>query len=220
MDIVRPLCQFAAQLPEYTRRTPSVGAEAAAVRETLLSAREPARMLFRDLPEACGIGAFSSDQRGAEKQVKRFVTTLRDAIGELRAAYPALLNKIIACVAEALGGSRIDFNRAQLASRAARVSLAAREPRLRTFALRLRDPGLSDDAWAEALASFISAKPPARWISADEARFIEEVGNLAELFYKVEATAFHDNASQPAIQAIRLNLTRGDGVDVVRVIEF
>ena len=44
--------------------------------------------------------------------------------------------------------------------RAARVSLAAREPRLRTFTLRLRDPGLSDEAWAEALASFIVAKPP------------------------------------------------------------
>jgi hypothetical protein len=78
---------------------------------------------------------------------------------------------------------------------------------------------LSDNAWAEALASFIVGKPPARWISADEARYIEEVGTLAELFYKVEATAFHDNASQPDMEAIRLNLTRGDGVDVVRIIE-
>ena len=177
-------------------------------------------MLFQDLPVACGIGAFSSDQDSGEKQVKRSVTTLQEAISELRAAYPALLNKIIACVAEALGGSRMDFDRARLAARAARVSLAAREPRLRTFALRLRDPGLSDEAWAEALASFIIAKPPARWISADEARFIEEVGTLGELFYKVEATAFHDNASQPATEAIRLNLTRGDGVDVVRIIEI
>ena len=219
LDVVRPLCQFAAQLPEYTRRTSALSQEAVAVRGTLLSAREPARMLFQDLPVACGIGAFSSDQDSGEKQVKRFVTTLQEAISELRAAYPALLNKIIACVAEALGGSRIDFDRARLAARAARVSLAAREPRLRTFALRLRDPGLSDEAWAEALASFIIAKPPARWISADEARFIEEVGTLGELFYKVEATAFHDNASQPATEAIRLNLTRGDGVDVVRIIE-
>jgi hypothetical protein len=69
------------------------------------------------------------------------------------------------------------------------------------------------------LASFIVAKPPARWLSADEARFTEEVGTLAELFHKVEATAFHGNAAQPAVEAIRLNLTRGDGVDLVRIIE-
>jgi hypothetical protein len=219
LDVVRPLCQFAAQLPEYTRRTSSLSQEAAAVRETLLSAREPATMLFRDLPQACGISAFSPDQNGGHKQVRQFITTLRDAIGELRAAYPALLNQIIACMAEALGGSREDFDRARLAARAARVSLAAREPRLRTFALRLRDPGLSDDAWAEALASFIVAKSPARWISADEARFTEEVGALTEFFHKVEATAFHDNAPQPAVEAIRLNLTRGDGIDLVRIIE-
>jgi hypothetical protein len=176
-------------------------------------------MLFRDLPMACGIEAFSLDENSDDKRVERFVATLRDAIGELRAAYPALLNQIIACVAQALGGSREDFDRAKLAARAARVSLAAREPRLRTLALRLRDPGLSDEAWAEALASFIVAKPPARWLSADEARFTEDVGTLAELFHKVEATAFHDNAAQPAVDAIRLNLTRGDGVDLVRVIE-
>jgi hypothetical protein len=219
LDVVKPLCQFAAQLPDYTRRTSSLSQEATAVRETLLSAREPATMLFRDLPVACGIAAFSVDEDEGGKRVNQFVTTLHDAIGELRATYPVLLNKIIACVADAVGGSREGFDRGTLATRAARVSLAAREPRLRTFALRLRDPGLSDEAWAEAIASFIVAKPPARWISADEARFTEEIGALAELFHKVEATAYHDNTAQPAVKAIRLNLTRGDGVDLVRIIE-
>jgi hypothetical protein len=219
LDVVRPLCQFAAQLPEYTRRTSALGSEAVAVREALLSAQEPSTMLFRDLPEACGVGAFTSDQTSDSSRVKRFVTTLHEAIGELRGAYPKLLSRIIARVADALDEEHDAFDRARLARRAARVSLAAREPRLRTFALRLRDPGLSDEAWAEALASFIVARPPARWASGDEARFSEEVGTLSELFYKVEATAFHNDADPPAIEAIRLNLTRGDGEDLVRVIE-
>ena len=99
------------------------------------------------------------------------------------------------------------------------MSLAAREPRLRTFSLRLRDPGLSDDAWAEALASFVVSKPPARWAPGDEARFSEEIGALSELFHKVVATAFRSGSTTPAVDAIRLNLTRGDGEDRVRVIE-
>ena len=106
-----------------------------------------------------------------------------------------------------------------MATRAARVSLAAREPRLRTFALRLRDPGLSDDAWAEALASFVVSKPPNRWASGDEARFCEEIDALAELFQKVEAAAFGAGGEAPALSAVRLNLTRGDGIDLVRIIE-
>jgi hypothetical protein len=130
-----------------------------------------------------------------------------------------LLGRIVARVAETGGHDRDTFDRARLATRAARVTLAAREPRLRTFALRLRDPGLSDEAWAEALASYVVAKPPSRWGSGDEARFSEEISALAELFHRVEATAFSASGDTPAIDAIRLNLTRGDGEDLVRVIE-
>lgn len=219
LDVVRPLCQFAAQLPDYTRRCTSLSREALGVRDALLSAREPATMLFTDLPKACGVEAFSPDEASDGERVRRFVSALHDAVGELRGAYPELLARIIAQVAEASGSDAAAFDRARLASRAARVSLAAREPRLRTFALRLRDPGLSDEAWAEALASFVVAKPPARWAPGDEARFGEEIGALAELFHKVEGTAFLDEAGTPVVEAIRLNLTRGDGEDRVRVIE-
>jgi len=219
LDVVRPLCQFAAQLPEYTRRATGLSQEAIGVRGNLLSAREPATMLFRDLPLACGVGAFSPDEASDPQRVQRFVAVLHQAIDELRGAYPELLSRIIACVAEASGTERDGFDRGRLAARAARVSLAAREPRLRTFSLRLRDPGLSDDAWAEALASFVVSKPPARWAPGDEARFSEEIGALSELFHKVEATAFRSGSTTPAVDAIRLNLTRGDGEDRVRVIE-
>ena len=143
----------------------------------------------------------------------------RDALEELRHAYPALLSRIIERVAQAAGEEQGAFDRVRMATRAARVSLAAREPRLRTFALRLRDPGLSDDAWTEALASFVVSKPPTRWASGDEARFCEEIDALAELFQKVEAAAFGAGCEAPALSAVRLNLTRGDGIDLVRIIE-
>lgn len=219
LDVVRPLCQFAAQLPEYTRRAGALGLPALGVRDTLLSAREPATLLFRNLPEACGIHPFSPEQTVDHGRVEHFVSVLREAVDELRGAYPQLLARIVDRVAEAVGDERSAFDRTRLAARAARVSLAAREPRLRTFALRLRDPGLSDDAWAEALASFVVSKPPSRWTSGDEARFCEEIAALAELFHKVEATAFGADGDTPASTAIRLNLTRGDGEDLVRVIE-
>jgi hypothetical protein len=137
----------------------------------------------------------------------------------MRGAYPALLDRIVTSVATSIGEEGESFDRAKLAARAARVTLAAREPRLRTFALRLRDPGLSDETWAEALASYVVSKPPGRWIPGDEIRFCEEISALAELFKKVEAAAFGAGGEAPSPTAVRLNLTRGDGVDLVRVIE-
>jgi len=219
LDVVRPLCQFAAQLPDYTRKTTSLGKVAIAVRDALVVAREPATMLFQHLPQACGVEPFEADQDSDGQRSKQFIEILHGAVGELRAAYPELLSRIIGNVAAALGGSKNNFDRAALASRAARVCLSAKEPKLRTFAMRLRDPGLTDEAWAEALASFIVAKPPSKWISADEARFTDEVGALAELFHKVEAAAFHGDAAAPSSDAIRLNLTRADGVDLFRIVD-
>lgn len=219
LDVVRPLCQFAAQLPEYTRRATTLGDQARAVRDTLLTARDPISLLFRDLPQACGLQPFLPEPSRDRQRVKAFVAALQGATGELRATYPLLLRRIAALVAEATGQRADTFDRAGLANRAARVSLAAREPRLRAFALRLRDPGLSDEAWAEALASFVVSKPPARWLSSDEARFCEDIAALSELFHKVEATAFPDGAQTPALNTIRLNLTRADGSDVVRIVE-
>ena len=119
----RPLCQFAAQLPEHTRRTGAFSREALGVRETLLSAREPATMLFRDLPEACGAGVSRLTKSAGRNVSSSSLQTLHNVVGELRAAYPELLNRIIERVAEALGEKRENFDRGRLATRAARVSL-------------------------------------------------------------------------------------------------
>ena len=55
LDVVRPLCRFVTELNEYVRCTRSLSPAAMAVRETLLLARQPDRLLFTDLPAACGV---------------------------------------------------------------------------------------------------------------------------------------------------------------------
>lgn len=217
LDVVRPLCQFAAQLPEYTRKASVLSPIALSVRSALLDAREPLRLLFDELPRACECQPFEPGAPLRARDAKLFVGRLQEAIEELRQAYELLLQRIRDRIGHGLG--QPSFDRVGIASRAARVSLVASEPRLRTFALRLRDPGLSDNAWAEALGSYIAAKPPAKWLAADVARFEAEAGMLAEHFAKTEAAAFSRSDLPPQRDAIRLNLTRGDGDDLVKVIE-
>lgn len=54
LDVVRTLCQFIAQLPEYARNTKRPRDQVQAVRDIILQAREPVLMVFHDLPTACG----------------------------------------------------------------------------------------------------------------------------------------------------------------------
>lgn len=219
LEVVRPLCTFAAQLPEYTRRTSGLSAEATAVRGVLTSSREPVTMLFQELPRACGLAPFAPGEEQDHDHVRMFADRLQERIEELRGAYASLLGRIVDRTSIALGDEPGRFDRVRLAARASRVSLVARDPRLRTFALRLRDPGLADTAWAEALASYLVSKPPAKWIGSDEARFGEEAGVLAEHFRKTEAAAFLDPEAPPEVAAVRVNLTRGDGTDLVSIVE-
>jgi hypothetical protein len=94
LDVVRPLCVFAAQLPPYTQKTNNFVTITSAVRNVLLNAREPAALLFKELPEACGFGDFTKDGR-SHRDIDLFVASLKSSIEELRAAYPNLRASIL-----------------------------------------------------------------------------------------------------------------------------
>ncbi|MCK4816703.1 hypothetical protein KA005_13110, partial [bacterium] len=55
LDIVQPLCVFTANLPRYVHSTKKLSKEALAVRDAILLAHEPIKLLFYDLPKACGL---------------------------------------------------------------------------------------------------------------------------------------------------------------------
>jgi hypothetical protein len=218
LDVVTPLCKFAAQLPDYTRRTSRVDATAARIRMALLGGREPGTLLFNDLPLACDMAPFAPDELLDESRIDSFVVRLQASTMILRDVYPQLLTRIVADVAGASGDAGAPLDRARLAARAARVSLVAREVRLRAFALRLRDPGLTEDTWAEALGSFVVGKPPTRWIDADLDHWQVEIEKLFGTFVHVEAAAFR-HGPEPLASAVRLAVTRADGREVERVID-
>ena len=218
LDVVRPLAVFAAQLPEYTQRNSALEEPVRSVRDALFSAREPAPLLFEALPVACGLEPFPHDGPSNKLMVQRFVATLRDAVRILGSAYPDLLERIRERVSSGLGEGNRTPSRTEVTRRAAQVIISAREPRLQAFARCLADSTISDDAWAERIGSFAISKPPSRWTYAEEVRAIAEITALTEIFLRVEATAFGGFPVNPDVKAVRLGLTRGDGVEAARVV--
>ncbi|MGB7157401.1 MAG: hypothetical protein WBD40_05010 [Tepidisphaeraceae bacterium] len=220
LDVVRPLCVFAAQLPQYTQRTRQISEQARSVRAALTSAKEPAMLLFRDLPLACGLKPFESRGAPGGATVRGFVSKLKRSLDELRATYPTLLDDVREQIRSAFERPG-DFPevRTAISETAQRLLISIHELKLRGFCLRLADRSLSEQAWVEALAGFLTGKPPASWLETDAQRFREEIHRHARMFRRVEAAAFDATGAEGAI-AIRVAVTMQDGSDVEEVLHL
>lgn len=218
LDVVKPLCVFVAQLPAYVHNTKKLSSTAMAVRDAILAAREPSKLLFNDLPKACGFEPFPANA-AANKEVQAFIRGLKTALDELRAAFPELQERLRKSLREAfdLPGSFQQF-RSALARRSEQVVLGINEPKLRAFCLRLMDDNLPESDWLESLGSYLALKPPAKWHDAEDDLFVQELALLATRFHRVESIAFVDGKPLKTGIGIRLAITQANGTEHEQVI--
>lgn len=226
LDIVRPLCVFAAELPTYTIKTNRISTTAIAVRKALLSAKEPATLLFKDLPIACGFEEIKSDEQSNEVNgmTEAFVETLRLAIEELRLAFFNLHDRMSRSLTEffELPESTLGDMRKLLSQRASGIVGEITESRLKGFCLQLADSGLAESEWLESLGSFVCAVPPNKWQDLDEERFLQEMAILTGRFKRVESMYFERQDLTHNMSAVRVSVTNLDGTerdDVIYIAE-
>lgn len=213
LDIVRPLCMFASNLPLYAQKTSRLSPSAMAIRKSLLDAREPATLLFESLPGALGITA----EEALSAKTDAFVTGLQESLEDLRVAYPALLEGINKSLGMSLQYSGAKEHRARIKRRANELLITMTEPRLRAFCLQLADQGLGDTEWIEGLASLICSKPPSKWLDRDIELFDRELTQLARGFIRLESLLFADKKGEGE-NAIRVAITHRDGTELERVV--
>jgi len=211
LDIIAPLCVFAAQeLPEYTRKAKNLSAEATKVRDALLHAQEPSTLLFRQLPEACGLPPFLPDEAPADQSVQAFVSALMRVYHELLSAYEQLMARLQHAITDQLHLGR-SLEQEVVAARANAIAFRSQNDlKLRAFALRLADLNLQGNAWLESIASTVIAKPPKKWLAGDEDRFYEELTTLARTFLRVEYI-IQDTGGDIRDDAYHVGLTHVNG---------
>ncbi len=220
LDVVKPLCTFVAQLPTYVLNTKKLSAEALAVREAILNAREPATLVFSTLPIACGFEPVSTRQT-ERRQIPVFVKTLKAALEELRATYPELQQRLQERLRQSFSmpGTFQQF-RSALATRAEHILLSVTEPKLKAFCLRMMDDNLPESDWLESLGSYLALKPPSKWRDADEDVFNSQLVELAARFHRVEAITFGNGKALKGTVSVRLSITHLNGVEHEEVIHF
>jgi hypothetical protein len=219
LDVVRPLCQFVATLPDYARSTKKISASALKAREVILAAKDPVKLLFQDLPIAIGIGAVGLDGSDHAEKPKQYARALKTHLDELRHAYDALLTRIAACLSEELGAfGDLRELRPILSKRARSISLLAAEPTLKSMCVRFSDDGLADQAWLESFGSFLTSQPPARWRDSDEDAFRRELHAHSQRFKNLESMLVTKGTATHGAAAFKLTVTRSDGHEAEEVV--
>ena len=221
LDIVRPLCIFAAALPAFTHKTKRLSAYALKVRQALIDAREPATLLFHELPAACDFADFRADIDVRNEEIIAFVQSLKKVLDELKAAYPDLLEHLKAVINKVfnLAGSFTE-TRQLLANRAEAILITVKELQLKAFCIRLADRNLPEAEWLESLGSFICSVPPSKWTDLEVEEFSQNIGELAARFMRVESVGFKTYKHQHDKSAVRVSITRLDGSELDHVVYF
>ena len=173
LEAARGLVALVFGLPMWTQRTMALSVEARAVRDTLLKASDPHKVLFVDLA-----ALLEASSNGS------YVEALRWPIRELAAAYEKMLRRIEASMLEALDAPADRLDR--LRARAEAVAGITGNLRQDAFAGRLASYDGSK-ASIEGILSLAANKPPRDWIDRDIDVALLDIAQAATRFRQSEA---------------------------------
>lgn len=175
LNVARGLVGLVYDLPDWVRKTRTLSPDAMAVRDVLLRANDPHKVIFVDLPAI--LGASSSES---------YLDLLEKPILEISNAYAALLSSIESKMLMELDSSSTDLD--SLRHRASIVEGVTGDFRLNAFAARL----MKHDGQATSLESILSLaanKPPRLWADGDIDSSLFEISSWATKFRQAEALA-------------------------------
>lgn len=175
LEAARGLVAMVFNLPDWARRTSRLGQTAKAMRDMLLKANDPHKVLFVDLASLLS----AVDGNG-------YVKALRTPLQELVGAYDKMLVEVGAKMLDALDASRDDLD--ALRERARSVSGISGDLKLDGFATRMANFDGSR-ASLEGILSLAAERPPRDWVDRHIDVAILELAKFARRFREAEAFA-------------------------------
>ncbi|AVS72112.1 ATP-binding protein [Paracidovorax avenae] len=175
LEAARGLVAMVFNLPEWARRTSRLGQTAKEMRDMLLKASDPHKVLFVDLASLLG----ASDG-------KAYVKALRAPLQELAGAYGQMLSEVEAKMFSALNASRDDLE--ALRERAKSVAGISGDFQMDGFATRLANYDGSRSA-LEGILALAAERPPRDWVDRHIDAAVLELAKFARRFRESEAFA-------------------------------
>jgi len=195
LDAARTLVAIMFNQSAWAQRTNSLTVKSRQVRDTLLRASDPHKVLFIDLPIIFGTDISES-----------YISSLGDALKEITTAYDKMLNRLISKMMQALDAKLDDIS--IIRERAKTVSGITGDFRLDGFAARLSVFEQSRDFY-EGLLGLAVNKPSRDWNDQDVDLALITLADWALKFRQIEAIAsVRDRA--PTRKAIAVVFGTGD----------
>lgn len=188
LGIVRMLVRLTTNLPGFTRNTRRLLDSTKRVREVLLRAKEPAPLLFVQLPAALGYDTVPSQGSVKRKQLRDYAKDLRAALKELSLAYELLLSEFAERLADSFSlASDLPLLRSELVERARGILPKTADVSLKSFLIRVLSEQMSDAEWLESVATVLAGKPPKNWHDTDFDQAQLSLADIRRRFDNVEA---------------------------------
>jgi len=173
LEAARSLVALIIRLPAWTQRTATLSSKAKTVRDTLLKASDPHKVLFVDLVAV--LGTADGDD---------YVRALRGPVEELWCAYEALLRRIESSMLEALDARSEDSGK--LRQRAETLAGVTGDLRQDAFSARVAKHDGSQES-VEGILSLAANKPPRDWNDRDIDSALLEIARFSLRFRQCEA---------------------------------
>jgi hypothetical protein len=210
LGMARPLVVFAQRLPTFTKATQQLAVSAQRVRHQLLTASDPADLLFRNLPEALGLPQVEDST--STEVLDTYAEGLQQVIEELSQAYAGLLDRLEHVIFRAFGypsGVEPAEVRHRLAQRAEYVQETASDLGVKAVALRLMH-GTDREVWLESVSSAIIGRPPRTFTDRNEREFTVQAQRIARQFKHFETLHAVTAKKDSTLGVIRVGLTTAD----------
>jgi hypothetical protein len=225
LGIVRPLVRAVKDLPDYVGKTKQIGEYPQRVLKAMKEARQPDRLLFVDLPTACGYPAFEASGNLDVGRVNEYFARLRQAFTDLQRAYPQLLHDIERLILAAFKREgRLSAVRKAIEHDARSVLNIAVDQKLKAFLLRVVDTSTEDATWLESIATLLAGKPPTHWDDQDRARFEVQLASTARTFEHFVTLAFEMEHGRVTLlgsdpKLLRISVTTPGAKELERVVQ-
>ena len=226
IQIVKALYREMYALNPYAKNTKAaLSKESVSIRQAFLTASEPDRLLFEQIPQIFGLGPIYPETSLAKSDAASLALSLAEHFRELKTSYARLLEEIRKSIAEATStNGELALMRKQLQGQATNLEGRVLDKSMHSFVVAIQRDELSNQEWLENLAMVTLNGTPARsWNDEDINLFAVKIYEMGGALKRLQALLYDRlSKNETSFQAIRVTLTHPDGseeVDVVSITE-
>lgn len=203
LDVVSHLVRTVIALPPYVKSTKTLDRETTMVRDSIMTATEPDKLLFESLPHALGFDIKISHDKG-----EKFAKMLTKSINTLEKKFANMFEEI----SQQLFAATTIEGRQKLSEIARTIQPHVTDQKMKVFLGALSADVLEkDEDWINYIAMSLTDVPPTEWKDDQKMMFGNNLHEFASRFRRMASLHFSDVSDNFGKESYQITVTRADG---------